>query len=464
VIRHSWIAAASFAAAVAAWIDFGAIHEFQHADSLIPVLVSTQRWTPFFWGQDRFGMLVPLLAMPVQHPLANLLLQGWLNAAAALLAPFIVARYFVGPRSEWLVVGALTNALLLAATPPVIQFDWLITQPYALAIALGFGGLILAADARQRPTVIAALVLLILAHWVNQGIAVLLAVGLLWRRDRVLRSAALVAVAFASGVALSTFLAPAHTTTALTPVGDWVDGWRQLVVNASTTIAHPAIALGTSAAMAVAVIIVARRPAGRAALLAAAFVVAIGVVHALVVGTSAWVKMNLYYPRYMFPTLMMFGVAAAIVVASACAARATALTLIASALVAAMVGVVYGVPSIGRVSRRLDAQLGRMTPDVIATGAGAIAGDYWTVWPAVFHANLAMARAHSNRHVYALTYRSDATDALWYRPNASILVAGLPDDGSVAATAERHHLSVFLLEHRAAIDLFAGKATAVISP
>jgi hypothetical protein len=59
--------------------------------------------------------------------------------------------------------------------------------------------------------------------------------------------------------------------------------------------------------------------------------------------------------------------------------------------------------------------------------------------------------------VYGVTYRSDATDALWYRPNTSVLVAGRPGDASVADTAEQHHVSVALLEHRAAIDLFAAK-------
>ena len=34
---------------------------------------------------------------------------------------------------------------------------------------------------------------------------------------------------------------------------------------------------------------------------------------------------------------------------------------------------------------------------------------------------------------------------------------GRPGDASVADTAERHHVSVVLLEHRAAIDLFAAK-------
>jgi hypothetical protein len=331
------------------------------------------------------------------------------------------------------------------------------TQPYALAIALGFAGLNLSARDSRPQTMTAALGLLILAHWVNLGVAALLAVALLWRRGSAGRTAALVAVACATGAALSMFVAPTHTTTALTRPGAWIDGWRQLIVNAATTIAHPAIALDAVIAVTVAVIVVARRSADRGAIAAAACVVAIGAVNALVVGTSAWVSMNLYYPRYIFPTLMMLGVAGALVIASACAARAGAVALLAATAVAAMVGAVYGVPSIARVSRRLDADLGRMTPEVIATGATAIAGDYWTVWPAVFHANVALARAHSDRQVYGVTYRSDATDALWYRPNTSVLVAGRPGDASVADTAEQHHVSVALLEHRAAIDLFAAK-------
>ena len=41
-------------------MSLGRLHEFHSADSILPVLVSLPRWTPFFWQQDRFGMLVPL--------------------------------------------------------------------------------------------------------------------------------------------------------------------------------------------------------------------------------------------------------------------------------------------------------------------------------------------------------------------------------------------------------------------
>jgi hypothetical protein len=75
--ERGWLTVIAVAGATAAWMNVGTLHSFHHADSLIPVLVSTQRWTPFFWGQDRFGMLVPLLASPIRHPLANLVTRFW---------------------------------------------------------------------------------------------------------------------------------------------------------------------------------------------------------------------------------------------------------------------------------------------------------------------------------------------------------------------------------------------------
>src|SRR3954454_9563013 len=121
--RHPWVIVSLLAAGLAAWMGLGTLHDFGHADSLLPVLVSTQRWTPFFWGQDRFGMLIPLLAMPFRHPLVNMLVQGWLTTVAALLAPFVVARFLTGRRGEWIAIGACTNALLLWIATPVVRFD-----------------------------------------------------------------------------------------------------------------------------------------------------------------------------------------------------------------------------------------------------------------------------------------------------------------------------------------------------
>ncbi len=162
----------AFLAMIAASMGLGSLHDFQNADSLVPVLVSIQHWTPFYWGQDRFGMLVPLLAMPVRNPLGNLLVQGWLMSVAALMAPFVETRY-LGVR-DWFIAGTLANILFLLVAPKAVQFDWLVTQPYALSIALGFGSLFLIEDAANVLSRPLAIGLMLLANWVDAGFFVIL--------------------------------------------------------------------------------------------------------------------------------------------------------------------------------------------------------------------------------------------------------------------------------------------------
>ena len=91
-------------AVLAVCIDLGNSHRAENADSLVPILVSLQKWTIFYWDQKRFGMLVPLLAMPVQSPLGNLLVQNAITIFSGLAVGFLLPRYFVGGRA-WPLVG-----------------------------------------------------------------------------------------------------------------------------------------------------------------------------------------------------------------------------------------------------------------------------------------------------------------------------------------------------------------------
>jgi hypothetical protein len=142
---------------VSACMGFGRLHYLHNADSILPVLVSIQRWTPFYWGQDRFGMLVPLLAIPFHNPLVNLMVQDWLMVAAALLAPFLIARY-IGVDCSWFAAGSIANVFLLLMVTPRLQFEWLVSQPYALSITLGLAGLIVV----ERRTIVGELTAVLL--------------------------------------------------------------------------------------------------------------------------------------------------------------------------------------------------------------------------------------------------------------------------------------------------------------
>ena len=451
--RHPWFIVSLLVGGLAAWMDLGTLHDFGHADSLLPVLVSTQRWTPFFWGQDRFGMLVPLLAMPIHHPLANLLAQAWLTVSAALLAPFVVARFVTGRGADWIAIGACTNLLFLLIALPEVQFDWLVAQPYGMSICVGFAGLIIGDRSARAGDGLAGLVLLALACWINIAIVVMTAIVAVARGSRPARLIVLVAAGAAPAAVLAAYGATVHTVTTILPPRQWLDGWRQLYENSFGVTARPAIAAVVLAAAAAAIGWLWKigaplpwRPA------AAAAAMALG--SWLVSGTSLWIGMNRYVFRYMYPTLMLAAICASIVLVALLARRLRALSLTALILFAAVAVVQYGTPSFGRVERGIDARFGGLTPAVLRSGATVIAGDYWRVWPAVFHANLALARAHSQARVFGLAPRSEATDALWKIAGQRTLIAAAPGDASVGPTAEEHGVAISLLEHRPGIDLY----------
>jgi hypothetical protein len=436
---------------MAAWIDGGRLHAGQGSDSLIPVLVSLQRWTPFFWEQDRFGMLVPLLAMPFHHPLTNLLVQNGLMCVAALLAPFLVARSVTRDASAWTLAGAVANALFLLCARPEVRFDWLVMQPYALSMSLAAGALI-AAERSGLGWTAAACALMCLAHWVNVGVSMLLVPLVLVRGHHVVRSMLMTAAGAAAGTMLIP-LSPFRTPTNLIPMTDWPAAWSQLAGTTPTPFLHPAllgpIALAGAAGAAV---VVTRRGGGREMRPAAALLIS-AVMYWLAIGTSRWVQMNLYYPRYVYPTFLLCGVAwglVAAVILREHARRVTALVVVALAVVTIAA---YGAPSLRGVRSTLDERFGVMTPDVITSGATVIGGEYWTVWPAVFHANLTAYReARRRTPIYGLTFRSSATDRLWM--SNAVLVAVRTGDRALDEFATRTGVSLTFVDHRATVDLF----------
>lgn len=158
-------------AVVAAVVLLGAICQavsaslrFQNADSLVPVYVSLYGWTPFFWDQDRYGMLLPLLALPVRDPLGNLLLQQLLRALALLAVPFALARA-LGSRAIAVPAGAAALALWLGQRS-LPDFAVASFQPYPAAILLaGLGLLGLAPDRRPGARALGAVATLA-AVWV----------------------------------------------------------------------------------------------------------------------------------------------------------------------------------------------------------------------------------------------------------------------------------------------------------
>jgi hypothetical protein len=480
--------------AAAGLLDLGVLHRLEHGDSIVPVLVSLQRWTPFYWDQERYGMLAPLLALPVRDPLWNLLLQRGLLVLAGLSAVVLLARHVLGDR-DWPLAGTLAAALLLPLAPAAWAFEYLGDQPYGLSLALALLGLALAepppmevrlaAGAPTRPPrrrllVGAGLLLVLAAHWVNAATGVLLlalalarAVGEWFEGDRAaaldrLRvDAALLGAGLAAGqAALLAWPAltghPLRLPLGLLPPGEWPSAWRALAGGALREQGGWLLALAVLAVAGVALLSLPRaHQARRGALLRAGVLLAAALGYAAFAGSLRWVAENHFHWRYLAPSALLVHLAAVSLLAEplARAARLARPALAAALLALPLCALaVAGPPSLAGVRRDLDAVAGRWTEDVLAARCDLVAGDYWTVWPAVWHAALVSRERGLDRPIYGVAHRANPTAPAWLGRPAGDLRICRPHGEAAALESERWlrtygRWPVRLLERRATLDV-----------
>jgi hypothetical protein len=441
-------------AVAAAWVDLGTIHRLHHSDSLIYALISLWQWTPFYWGQDRFGMLVPLVARAILHPLANLLFQDFLNIFGGLATFILLVRYVLRDAS-YPVVGLLGAATFLALVPPPYQAMYFIDACYGVWLALGLGGLIVArppCDVLSTVRGACSLAMIILAHWVNFTSALVLGplvvarwlfLGWTGRRDRgtgdsgvrnavyALRAAAgsetavallYLAIGALAGRALIR-LATARVATPLDAMApyEWPAAWYNLLEKHWESLSPERLPgfLGCAAVFGVVSLAwrAVYRQAGTAWRAAAAMALSALVIW-LYTGTRLWVRLNGYTYRYLMPSALLLEAAVLTVgIAPVCRAAGPmtrrALYALACAAVLGGAGLTYGLPSISGVRAELDRKCGALTEDLINARCTHLAGAYTRVWPAVFHANLTLYERGEDRTIWAITGRSEATEHRW---------------------------------------------------
>lgn len=438
----------ALAAGLALWLDCSALHGHHNSDSLVPVLVSLDRWTPFYWGQNRFGMLVPLLALPVRDPFTNLLVQVGLRLLALVLSFFLLARTVV-PRPWWPAIGGLTLALFLAGKE-IPQHNFQQMQPYFQALALALGGVALLDRRGGRVAVLAAAGLLALAFWVSPTTLFWL-VPLLWLR-RVLglepgtdgprfRPPALplllAGLGFGASLAASR-LSEYGRATVLGPArpADWPEGWLALARNGMAYLS-PALVAAIVLLLAVAVGLSLARHRMHPALAAGLCLLGTAAAELLILGTTGWVHANGFRLRFLSTVLLAVATAgSALLLGLLLEGRPARWGRTANALVLAallpLTWARYGLPSLAVARAALDdglARTGEIGRPVAAAGCTHVLGDYWRVWPAVFHANLLLAGRGEGRRVWGITHRSAPTWPLWRRRDwrrARIAVLGTP--------------------------------------
>lgn len=445
-----WLGLLVFAAA-ALWIDFGTIHRGHTSDSLIFPLASLYVWTPFFWEQDRVGLLVPLVTSWCRDPWANLLLQVGLTTFMGLSVPWLVMSYLTDHPAGRL-AAAVGGAVFLAAAPPVVRDNVLFVCYYPTALFLGGVGLhALGRPAGYgwlwRPAV--ALACFLLAHWVYAAAVLVLAPLVAWRAwlmpprrpgsrwwVELLRpvthrhpvvAVVLLALAAAGGYGLMVWGCPDRSYTIPTPTdgldpSDWADTWSRYPQEVAKLDGAPAwlALLGGMTAVGLAARCLVRPAGGFPLLRVMGVLVLTAACESLLIGTRDWPARNEYHPRYILGGLLLLQLAAAAAavypLASLFAGRYRGVVW-PLALVVLLGGAAaqYGLPSPATARACLDQVAGTHTTGVRAAGADAIGGSYWTVWPAVFHANMVSREEGSDKQYFGVCFRSQPWRPLWER-------------------------------------------------
>jgi hypothetical protein len=401
------------------WLALGDLNKGHHGDSVILSLVSQQHWSPYFWETNRYGMLLPLLAKPFRNPLTNLIVIVFFGTLSGLACSFLLIKYFFPERTQWLAAAALQNIWLFTLTPAAVQFDWFVVQCYGVSLTLGLASLILL----NKQKFWWALFLLLVTHWVNSAAFIVLSPLLLLRHliERRLRGlvSSLVLLGFSagSGIVAMHLAHYNNTDTGLLPPRLWPNGWAELLRMTHLLIV-PSVALLLwiliPSLICLAILVFAW--SGKRSIQTAFGLTLIGIAYWLFSGSLVWVRMSTYAPRYIYISLLLLSLALAIVIVPILerVIRSTAwIGAIATVLMFLTAVAVYGSPSIARIHRDIDEKYGRLTPEILESGVNLIAGDYWVVWPAVFHANLSLYERGETRRIYGLSYRDQNTFPDW---------------------------------------------------
>ena len=361
--RRSLSIASVVLAALVVGFGNSASPEGTTSDTLISILVSLQRWTPWMWGNDhRFGQLVPALTLWATTPAMTFAAQTTLTAGAGFAAIYAIGAYLELPAQA--APAAATFWLLVDRH---VGMNWLaMSQSYSVSVALGVAAMLVIGK-RWWATHLAA-ALIALAFWVNSGVGTILIP--LWLARQVLlekqrRGYELIAVALVASVQVAEMAYLRHVSSE--------PRYTQTV---------PLSMCGNAVAWAAGRI----REAGRLWLSIVALVgfprtrrqsalVALAAMTLIPVAINAWVYANLEDPRYfVFPMIAMTLSAGAGLPARAWLWRGppTALPLMAVA--------VFGLPSLGGVRQ----QLLEMAPQAKAIDESRctlLVGPYWQMWP-----------------------------------------------------------------------------------
>ncbi len=434
------------------------INASHNSDTVIQTLISIDHYSPYYWEEKRFGMLVPLLAMPIRDYSLNLLAQVSMIALFGILAVWALARLSTPDEAPEgaILATPLICAGILALFKSGAVLPMLLASPYLPPLCLLMWGLVLItrSDARLPLSVRFAIfgLLAVVSLWVNLSNVVLVGAAIaLWpmKGDFGIRSRGIALGILTGATVLTQAFArqyPGQEYRSVLPVDQWPVSLGKLLADAADR--------NIAAALFVAVLVIglavawtrshdlkAWSPAGA---------LAVGAVLQIVVASASdWVAKNQFDSRYILsPLLVLAALSLGSIARSLTPGLGKSLGRemspgISGLLLVAIVTQGFGIPSPSRgiglvkeVSGRYAAQFDQP----IAGNCTHLVGDYWYTWMTMFHDKL----TGRNPVRYAVAYRTKIERDGWgVMPEAQRTYCTLCSDPGVEYIRILEKLPVF---------------------
>jgi hypothetical protein len=408
-------------------------------------------WSFYYWHTAHNGQLVPLLATPFTHPLTNLVAQEWLGTFAGTLAIYLLV-VFVTRGPGWFPAGtAAVACFLVGATSYGHNLYLEGSHTVGTSMALVLGGLLVARHAKLRRSDAAMLAtaaaLVAMGLWVNLMVILLagslvLVDGLLNEDEPPFRidvpavpppvrrwmahvaiglgllAGCLTMVIVVTRLFASTGMADRMT---LSPVA--LTQYPRMVGTLASHTIEKVVAPGGAILVAAAVIGAAWLDGRGAWPRAVTILTAAGFGFFMIAAGMKWVAMNNCEPRYVLPAIVAgyacVGVLLVATVGEALrdvAGKSRPLEIARWAVVAAVPAALllgYGLPDAGAPRRSIAGLGSPLAEQVVESGVEFVAGDYWSLWPVVYKANLILYDRGETRRVWGLGFRAGDTRHRW---------------------------------------------------
>ena len=407
------------------------VHAWHDGDSILLSLISIDRWIPFYWGDRRYGMPVPLLASWIQDPVWNLLFQTQLFSLAIVTLLLAGNLFFLHSEGTPLSVRAGTACIAFSLTLAVyrptsrVARNYFLGDPYVISLAplLAAAALVFRVQrVRRIVRLLLALALTFVSVWINYShvlLAVLIAVlipyrNIRWRQTLLLRCGLVAAVGCLYWLLRSWASRYPRIGEPTFAPDQWLTSASRLLSEMRDTVIYPAPLISLFCAGIMAGLVAQRFGAVRLA--DGAVFCGSAAVFAVAVAASDWPMHNNFEPRYWTtPLALLLLVAAGWTGRAAFAAlermfgSRTVASAMAVLIVAAASLKVFGAPNPIWARGLVMGTAAKWGEDALKLGCTHIVGDYSIAWMSVFHARA------TGHEMWAVVPRAEVTRDLWDR-------------------------------------------------